>query len=162
MKPGFLQYSYCRFSADLSWEWFADLRGEKVVRCRHSRSLVGISARGRPGRDYECSPRRLGPRPAGLAACRAHLHYYRSVSDVVLKSFQPVIRIEQLQHEGILVGDWSRVAPGTERAYGRMVEVMTERGIDCRGKPPVWAWQATGLGLARQRSSLGRRHVARP
>ncbi len=49
-------------------------------------------------------------------------------------------RVQQLQHEGILVGDWSHVLPGTEKAYRRMVEVMTERGINCHGKPVIWAW----------------------
>lgn len=62
------------------------------------------------------------------------------MSGMVLKSFQPTTRIAQLQREGILVGDWFYVLPGTERAYGRMVEMMTERGIDCHGKPPIWAW----------------------
>lgn len=23
-----------------------------------------------------------------------------------------------------------------------MVEVMAERGIDCRGRPPIWAWHS--------------------
>lgn len=62
------------------------------------------------------------------------------MSRVVLRSFQPITRIQQLQHDGILIGDWAHVLRGTEKAYGRMVEVMTQRGIDCHGRPPIWAW----------------------
>lgn len=60
--------------------------------------------------------------------------------DLVLRSFQPLERVAQLQRSGVLRGDWGHVVRGTERAYARMVEVMTEKGIDTDGRPPVWAW----------------------
>ena len=61
--------------------------------------------------------------------------------DPLLRTFQSLTRIEQLQHDGILVGSWDHVLPGTEDAYLRMVEVMTEHGIDTNGRPPIWAWR---------------------
>lgn len=66
--------------------------------------------------------------------------YHRCVSAVVLRSLQPVQRATQLRSEGILLGEWSHVPFGTEKAYGRMVTAMAERGIDCQDRPPIWAW----------------------
>lgn len=65
------------------------------------------------------------------------------VADVVLKTFQSLTRVTQLHHDGIIVGDWNHVVPGTENAYARMVEVMTEHNIDTAGHPPIWAWRGT-------------------
>ena len=63
------------------------------------------------------------------------------MADLVLRTFQPLSRVAQLQHDGILVGDWEHVLSGVEPAYARMVEVMTEHGISTGGRPPIWAWQ---------------------
>lgn len=60
---------------------------------------------------------------------------------LILRTFQPLHRVAQLQHEGLLVADWNHLVPGTERPYARMVEVMAEHGIDTSGRPPVWAWR---------------------
>lgn len=57
-----------------------------------------------------------------------------------LKTFQRVSRVGQLRRDGRLYGDWSCVMQGTERAYARMVAAMADRGIDCAGCPPMWAW----------------------
>lgn len=60
--------------------------------------------------------------------------------DLVLRSFQSLERVAQLQRSRALRGDWTHVLRGNENAYARMVEVMTEQGIDTGGRPPVWAW----------------------
>lgn len=61
--------------------------------------------------------------------------------DLLLRTFQSLTRIEQLQHDGILVGSWDHVLAGTQDAYRRMVDVMTDYGIDTNGRPPIWAWR---------------------
>ena len=60
--------------------------------------------------------------------------------DLVLRTFQPLERVTQLRGDGVLLGDWTHVIPGTERGYRRLVEVMEERGIPTAGRPPLWAW----------------------
>lgn len=72
--------------------------------------------------------------------------------DLVLRTFQSLERVEQLQDDGVLVSDWEHVALGTENAYARIVEVMREHGIDTGGRPPVWAWR--GLVRLRDADSL--------
>lgn len=63
------------------------------------------------------------------------------VTTLLLKSFQPLHRVDRLRSEGVLVGDWDRVGgPVIVPRYRRMVEEMAARGIDCAGHPPVWAW----------------------
>lgn len=62
------------------------------------------------------------------------------MSDLVLRTFQPLERVIQLRDNGLLLGDWKHVLPGTEHGYLRMVEVMEERGIPTTGRPPLWAW----------------------
>ncbi|MGW2160375.1 DUF3841 domain-containing protein [Nonomuraea sp. NPDC001699] len=49
--------------------------------------------------------------------------------------------LESLQDSGELVGDWTRVLSHSCRpAYEEMVAEMARRGIDCAGRPPLWAW----------------------
>lgn len=62
------------------------------------------------------------------------------MANLVLRTFQHLSRVAELQHDGTLVADWSHIVPGTEHAYARMVEAMTECGIDTGGRPPIWAW----------------------
>lgn len=62
------------------------------------------------------------------------------MADLVLQTFQSLARVAQLQNDGTLVSDWEHVLSGTEHAYARIVEVMTEHGIDTGGRPPIWAW----------------------
>lgn len=62
---------------------------------------------------------------------------------LLLRTFQRLDRVEQLNREGRLIADWAHVVPGTERAYARMVEVMAATGIDTEGRPPMWAWHGT-------------------
>ena len=62
------------------------------------------------------------------------------MADLVLRTFQPLTRVVQLQNDGTLVADWEHVVPGTEHAYARMVEVMSEHGINTDGRPPIWSW----------------------
>lgn len=57
-----------------------------------------------------------------------------------LTTFQSVERVAQLRAEGRLVSDWARILGGVERSYRSMVEEMARHGIDCHGRPPVWAW----------------------
>lgn len=59
---------------------------------------------------------------------------------MILKTFQPRARLRELECTGRLVGDWDRVDPFYLPAYRDMVAAMEERGIDCQGRPPVWAW----------------------
>lgn len=81
----------------------------------------------------------------------------KDVPHLLLRTFQSLNRITQLQHNGTLVGSWDRVLPGTEDAYLRMVEVMTEHGIDTGGCPPVWAWSGA-LRLADADSLFNAEH----
>ncbi|MET7338959.1 DUF3841 domain-containing protein [Nonomuraea sp. NPDC005650] len=49
--------------------------------------------------------------------------------------------LESLEDAGELVGDWVRIMVGNYRAcYEEMVAEMARRGLDCGGRPPVWAW----------------------
>ncbi|MBB5079502.1 DUF3841 domain-containing protein [Nonomuraea endophytica] len=49
--------------------------------------------------------------------------------------------LDSLKTDGELVGDWDRLLVSSYRpAYEEMVAEMTRRGLDCRGRPPVWAW----------------------
>ncbi|WP_028925095.1 hypothetical protein [Pseudonocardia acaciae] len=59
---------------------------------------------------------------------------------VVLRTFQRLARVEQLDADGLLVGDWDRVIPQHARAYRAMVDAMARHGVDTGGRPPIWAW----------------------
>ncbi|MEU5211770.1 DUF3841 domain-containing protein [Streptomyces sp. NPDC020742] len=59
---------------------------------------------------------------------------------------QPGDVLATLEQEGRLTGDWQRVAPGVRPAYEVMVAEMHRRGIDCGGRPPVWAWAEPDAG----------------
>lgn len=49
--------------------------------------------------------------------------------------------LQSLQDHGELAGDWARVlSPSYRSAYEEMVAEMARRGIDCAGRPPLWAW----------------------
>ncbi|WP_432096558.1 DUF3841 domain-containing protein [Streptomyces sp. bgisy100] len=48
--------------------------------------------------------------------------------------------VPALEEAGRLVGDWQRVSPTWRSAYELMVGEMRQRGIDCAGRPPMWAW----------------------
>ncbi|MFG2142073.1 DUF3841 domain-containing protein [Streptomyces sp. NPDC048650] len=48
--------------------------------------------------------------------------------------------VEVLEETGRLVGEWDRVEPSLCPVYQVMVAEMLRRGIDCEGRPPVWAW----------------------
>ncbi|MEV2272639.1 DUF3841 domain-containing protein [Nonomuraea africana] len=49
--------------------------------------------------------------------------------------------LESLEDAGELVGDWPRIMVWNYRAcYEEMVAEMARRGLDCGGRPPVWAW----------------------
>ncbi|WP_125645083.1 hypothetical protein [Nonomuraea sp. WAC 01424] len=60
------------------------------------------------------------------------------------------MRLWTVQHRAVLVsletddelaGDWARLSiPSYRPAYEEMVAEMARRGLDCRGRPPVWAW----------------------
>lgn len=45
-----------------------------------------------------------------------------------------------LERTGRLVGDWDLVPASWRPAYRVMAAEMGRRGIDCAGRPPVWAW----------------------
>ncbi|WP_433859287.1 DUF3841 domain-containing protein [Streptomyces kronopolitis] len=45
-----------------------------------------------------------------------------------------------LDRTGRLVGDWDLVPSSWRPAYRVMAAEMARRGLDCAGRPPVWAW----------------------
>ncbi|MBG0817870.1 DUF3841 domain-containing protein [Planomonospora sp. ID82291] len=50
--------------------------------------------------------------------------------------------LESLEDAGELVGDWERITVRNHRAcYEAMAAEMARRGLDCGGRPPVWAWE---------------------
>lgn len=84
-------------------------------------------------------PSGASPRAPVRAVGRVAGHN-RGVSNLVLRTFQSLARVTQLHRDGVLLGDWAHVLPGTERGYRRLVEVMEDKGIPTAGRPPVWAW----------------------
>ncbi|GAA2698094.1 hypothetical protein GCM10010412_093500 [Nonomuraea recticatena] len=49
--------------------------------------------------------------------------------------------VEKLEQAGEVVGDWTTVTSRSYvPAYREMVAEMARRGIDCAGRPPLWAW----------------------
>lgn len=76
------------------------------------------------------------------------------VTDLMLRTFQSLDCVRQLQNDAILKADWEHVVPGTEHAYARMVEAMSEYGIDTEGRPPMWAWRGV-LRRASTRAPTG-------
>ncbi|MGI5204773.1 hypothetical protein ACQEU6_24735 [Spirillospora sp. CA-108201] len=49
--------------------------------------------------------------------------------------------LDSLETDGELVGDWARLSVASYRpVYDAMVAEMAQRGLDCRGRPPMWAW----------------------
>lgn len=65
-----------------------------------------------------------------------------------LQTFQLRSRLRELDQQGVIFGDWSRVLPGCGEAYQGMVEAMRRAGVDTNGRPPVWAWQGRSLRLS--------------
>ncbi|GAA3182843.1 DUF3841 domain-containing protein [Nonomuraea roseoviolacea] len=48
---------------------------------------------------------------------------------------------EALAAAGEVTGDWGRVlSPSYRPAYEEMTAEMARRGLDCAGRPPLWAW----------------------
>jgi hypothetical protein len=76
---------------------------------------------------------------------------------VRLWTFQPVVRIAELERTGRLRGSWGWVSPGfVTRSYEAMIAAMARAGIDTDGRPPVWAWGGRcGVTLADAESLLG-------
>ena len=62
------------------------------------------------------------------------------MTQLSLVSFQPLSRVAQLHREGVLRGDWAHVPGGWDRAYRLMSARMTALGIECDGRPPMWAF----------------------
>jgi hypothetical protein len=56
---------------------------------------------------------------------------------------------ELLAH-GRLIGRWRFIDPYHVQAYRWMVAAMRRRGIDTRGRPPVWAWHSFNPPLRRK------------
>jgi hypothetical protein len=49
--------------------------------------------------------------------------------------------LDSLKTDGELAGDWTRLLVSSYRpVYQEMAAEMARRGLDCRGRPPVWAW----------------------
>ncbi|MBL1102743.1 DUF3841 domain-containing protein [Streptomyces coffeae] len=63
-----------------------------------------------------------------------------------LWTVQPRAVVEGLERTGLLVGDWKHVEPSWRPAYEVMTDEMRRRGIDCEGRPPVWAWVGADSG----------------
>lgn len=63
---------------------------------------------------------------------------------MLLRSFQPLARVRELQATGELVGSWEHVPPSPgdviAGAYRAMVAAMERAGVATEGRPPVWAW----------------------
>ncbi|MEU4544283.1 DUF3841 domain-containing protein [Nonomuraea dietziae] len=58
-----------------------------------------------------------------------------------LWTVQHRVVLEKLEQAGEVVGDWATVmSPSYLPAYREMVAEMARRGIDCAGRPPLWAW----------------------
>ncbi|GII95388.1 DUF3841 domain-containing protein [Sinosporangium siamense] len=46
-----------------------------------------------------------------------------------------------LETTGELAGDWAKIMVSSYApAYREMVAEMARRGVDCAGRPPIWAW----------------------
>ena len=63
------------------------------------------------------------------------------MSPVLLRTFQRLTRVAQLEAEGMLVGDWDHVPPAHRDAYRAMAAAMSRAGVDTAGRPPMWAWR---------------------
>lgn len=65
-----------------------------------------------------------------------------------LWTFQANLSIEELQKNGILTVPWTRYKSQGwttwKRAYQWMCDRMEEKGIDCEGNAPIWAWHSCG------------------
>jgi hypothetical protein len=49
--------------------------------------------------------------------------------------------LDSLETGGELAGDWGRLMVSSyQPVYEEMVAEMARRGLDCQGRPPVWAW----------------------
>jgi hypothetical protein len=60
---------------------------------------------------------------------------------MILRTFQSLRRVEQLDIDGSLVGCWEHAQ--TPDGYGAMVAAMARAGVDTGGMPPIWAWRGT-------------------
>ena len=58
-----------------------------------------------------------------------------------LRTFQRLSRVADLERDGVLTGDWSRVPEYVREPYRAMVAEMERAGIHTAGRPPVWAWR---------------------
>ena len=65
---------------------------------------------------------------------------------MLLRTFQRLPRVAQLDADGVLVGDWDRVPDAHRAGYRAMVAAMARAGVDTAGRPPMWAWRG-GLTL---------------
>jgi hypothetical protein len=81
------------------------------------------------------------------------------VTAVLLRSFQPLPRVAELERSGELVGSWEHVPPSTGDAvlgaYRAMVAAMERAGIPTGGRPPVWAWAGRGVTVGDAHSLVG-------
>jgi hypothetical protein len=66
---------------------------------------------------------------------------------MLLRTFQRLARVAELEADGVLVGDWDRVPSGHREGYQAMVDAMARAGVESHGRPPVWAWRGTLLLL---------------
>jgi hypothetical protein len=60
---------------------------------------------------------------------------------VLLRTFQRLTRVAQLEAEGMLVGDWDRVPAAHRDAYRAMAAAMSRAGVDTGDLAPIWAWR---------------------
>jgi hypothetical protein len=66
---------------------------------------------------------------------------------MLLRTFQRLTRVAELEADGVLVGHWDRVQPAHREGYQAMVGAMARAGVETGGKPPMWAWRGTVLLL---------------
>lgn len=59
---------------------------------------------------------------------------------MLLRTFQPTVRVTALMDSGSLVGSWDHVPTSLHGAYRAMAQAMAKAGVDTEGRPPVWAW----------------------
>jgi hypothetical protein len=58
---------------------------------------------------------------------------------MILRTFQSLRRVEQLEVDGRLVGCWEHAQ--TPDGYRAMVAAMARADVDTGGLPPIWAWR---------------------
>lgn len=60
---------------------------------------------------------------------------------MLLRTFQRLSRVAELERSGELVGDWDRVPATLRDAYRAMVAARADVQVDTHGRPPIWAWR---------------------